>query len=100
MEKQFKIIFLVGMILSLMMVSQAYGFEKVIANSQDWKDVYSSMLYASLSEKYPGLFLTSSAHGTILLYSVSKDTNGTLIISSRAQPYIVNYKTVMESPGL
>ena len=99
MEKQFKIIFLVGMILSLMMVSQAYGFEKVIANSQDWKDVYSSMLYASLSEKYPGLFLTSSAHGTILLYSVSKDTNGTLIISSRAQPYIVNYKTVMESQG-
>ncbi|MGV8150825.1 MAG: hypothetical protein ACP5NV_03805 [Candidatus Woesearchaeota archaeon] len=75
------------------------AYEKIISNSQDWKDVYSTMLYASLIDKQPGLFLTSSKHGTILLYSVSKATNGTLIISSRTQPYIVNYKSVMDSQG-
>lgn len=57
------------------------------------------MLYASLIDKKPGLFLTSARHGTVLLYSISKETNGTLIMSSRSQPYVVNYKAVMDSQG-
>jgi archaellum component FlaF (FlaF/FlaG flagellin family) len=75
------------------------GVEKVISNSADWRDVYSTMLYASLIGKQPGLFLTSTKHGTILLYSIPKETNGTLIVSSKSQPYTINYKSVMESQG-
>lgn len=83
----------------LLLVPSTYALEKVIANSADWKDVYSTMLYASLIEKQPGLFLTSAKHSTVLLYSVSKDTDGILVVSSRAQPYIVNYKSVMDGQG-
>jgi hypothetical protein len=75
------------------------GVEKVISNSADWKDVYSSMLYASLIEKQPGLFLTSTKHGIVMLYSIPKGANGTLIVSSRSQPYAVGYKNTMESQG-
>jgi len=63
------------------------------------EDVYSTMLYASLIGKQPGLFLTSTRHGTILLYSIPTGTNGTLIVSSRSQPYTVNYKSAMDSQG-
>jgi len=88
------------MILSLIISSNiVLGLEKVISNSADWRDVYSTMLYASLIDKQPGLFLTSAKHGTILLYSIPKTTNGTLIVSSRSQPYTINYKAVMESQG-
>jgi archaellum component FlaF (FlaF/FlaG flagellin family) len=75
------------------------GVEKVVSNSADWRDVYSSMLYASLIEKQPGLFLTSTKHGTIMLYSIPKGTNGTLVVSSRSQPYAISYKATMESQG-
>lgn len=77
----------------------AYGVDKVVSNSADWRDVYSTMLYASLIDKQPGLFLTSTKHGTILLYSIPKNTNGTLVVSSRSQPYTINYKSLMESQG-
>lgn len=83
----------------LILVTPVYGYEKIISNSADWKDVYSTMLYATLSDLHPGLFLTSSKHGTILLYSVAKNSNGTLIVASRTQPYIVNFKSVMDSQG-
>jgi archaellum component FlaF (FlaF/FlaG flagellin family) len=87
-------------IITLALASNSvFGLEKVISNSADWRDVYSAMLYASLIDKQPGQFLTSAKHGTILLYSIPKGTNGTLIISSRSQPYTINYKAVMESQG-
>ena len=95
-----KVIICFFMILSLIISSNiVLGLEKVISNSADWRDVYSTMLYASLIDKQPGLFLTSAKHGTILLYSIPKTTNGTLIVSSRSQPYTINYKAVMESQG-
>lgn len=95
-----------GLILALFLIistiiasSNVLGVEKVISNSADWRDVYSTMLYASLIGKQPGLFLTSTRHGTILLYSIPTGTNGTLIVSSRSQPYTVNYKSAMDSQG-
>jgi archaellum component FlaF (FlaF/FlaG flagellin family) len=85
--------------IALLSSAQGSAAEKVISNSADWKDVYSSMLYASLIGKQPGLFLTSSKHGSVLLYSVPKSLSDIVIFSSRSQPYIVNYKTVMEGQG-
>jgi len=96
-NKVFLVFFIV---LSLILSSNnVLGVEKVISNSADWRDVYSTMLYASLIDRQPGLFLTSTKHGTILLYSLPKGTNGTLIISSRSQPYTINYKSLMDSQG-
>lgn len=95
--KYIKLLLIIAFVITLSY--PVLAFEKVISNSQDWRDVYSSMLYATLSEKFPGMFLTSSKHGTILLYSVPKNTNGTFIISSRNQPYIVNYRAVMQGQG-
>lgn len=93
------IIALMILIMPLLAIPNANAIEKVISNSADWKDVYSAMLYASLIEKQPGLFLTSAKHSTVLLYSVAKETDGILVVSSRSQPYIVNYKGVMEGQG-
>jgi hypothetical protein len=83
----------------LICIPSSLALEKVVSNSADWKDVYSATLYASLIDKKPGLFLTSSRHGTILLYSIPKEANGTLIVSSRSQPYVINYKSVMDAQG-
>lgn len=91
---------LIIIILSIILITPSiYGLEKVISNSADWKDVYSSMLYATLIDKHPGLFLTSAKHSSVLLYSLPKSTDGILIVSSRTQPYIVNYKGVLEGQG-
>jgi len=98
MPKKFLLIIVLILCITVI-VQPAYAVEKVIANSADWKDVYSTTLYASLINKAPGLFLTSTKHGTILLYSIPKDTNGTLIVSSKSQPFVVNYKGVMDSQG-
>ncbi len=93
------ILFIALVAVMLAAIPAASALDKVISNSADWRDVYSSMLYASIIGKKPGLFLTSARHGTILLYSIPKDTNGTLILSSRTQPYVVNYKAVMDAQG-
>ena len=83
----------------LLCINSSLAFEKVVVNSADWRDVYSSMLYASLINKRPGLFLTSSQDGTLILNSIPRNANGTFIISSKSRPYIVNYKGVMDSQG-
>ena len=79
----------------------SYGFEGnpdvVLSNSQDWRDVYSVMLYASLTGA-EGRFITSTRHGSIILYSIPKDSK-VLIISSRKEPYVVGYKAVFEGNG-
>ncbi|MFA5797014.1 MAG: hypothetical protein WC916_03195 [Candidatus Woesearchaeota archaeon] len=98
--QQRALLFVVGFIITVLVLSTSvFAVDKVISNSADWKDVYSVMLYASLIDKKPGLFLTSARHGTVLLYSIPKDSNGTLVMSSRSQPYVVNYKAVMDAQG-
>jgi archaellum component FlaF (FlaF/FlaG flagellin family) len=107
MEKSFlasksikRAVFVLILAMSLIMSSNSVlGVEKIVSNSADWRDVYSTMLYASLIEKQPGLFLTSAKHGTIMLYAIPQGTNGTLVISSRSQPYTINYKSLMETQG-
>jgi ribosomal protein L40E len=95
-----KILLLMALLVCAAVIIQpVHAVEKVISNSADWKDVYSTTLYASLINKAPGLFLTSSKHGSILLYSIPKSTNGTLIVSSRSQPFVINYKSMMDSQG-
>jgi hypothetical protein len=61
----------------------------VISNSGDWKDVYSTILYANLK----GLnsdFLVSTSHGPVLLDGINKGSN-LLIVSSKNNPLVLNY---------
>lgn len=69
----------------------------VIANSENWKDVYSTMLYGSLAELDNG-FLTSTNHGTEILNDIRKE-NEILVISSRDSPYMFNYPDLILSKG-
>lgn len=69
----------------------------IISNSEDWQDVYSSVLYANLL----GIgsdFLVSTAHGPMLLDGISK-SNDLLIISSEDNPFVFNYLSLAESKG-
>lgn len=69
----------------------------VISNSEDWKDVYSTVLYANLK----GLdsdFLVSTSHGPILLNGINKDYE-LLIISSKENPLVFNYPDLATSKG-
>ncbi len=86
-------------VLLLSVSASAIAIDKVISNSADWKDVYSSMLYASIIKKEPGLFLTSARHGTLLpQYALSEDQE-IFITTSRSQPHVVNYRTTLASMG-
>lgn len=62
----------------------------VISNSENWKDVYSSMLFASLNGNQ-GDFLASTQHGPILLGGIPT-SNDILILSSEDKPFVFNYK--------
>ncbi len=66
----------------------------VLSNSQDWRDVYSVMLYASLIGA-EGRFITSTRHGSIILYSIPKDAK-ILIVSSKKNPFVTGYKVIFE----
>ncbi len=67
----------------------------VISNSEDWKDVYSSILYANL-KGIDSDFLVSTSHGPVLLKGLNKDYD-LLIVSSRENPLVFNYPSLARS---
>jgi hypothetical protein len=75
----------------------AANFNHVISNSEDWKDVYSTMHYANLQE-IENDFLTSTSHGQLLLNGISK-TKYIQVISSKNNPYVFNYPSMILSDG-
>lgn len=71
--------------------------EHHVANSRDWRDVYSVMLFGQLSSS-ASKFLTSPNHAEIILYSIPKE--GKLnIYSSKNSPFVANYATLARSKG-
>jgi hypothetical protein len=68
----------------------------VVSNSEDWRDVYSSILYADLLKADSG-FLTSTKAGTLLLNTIDADNKNIQIMSSSKVPYIVGYKDIVTS---
>lgn len=66
---------------------------QVISNSENWEDVYSSMLYASLTDA-SGNFLTSTSHGSLLLDGIPR-SNDIEILSSRDNPFVFNYENAV-----
>jgi hypothetical protein len=68
-----------------------------ISNSADWQDVYSVMLYSSISDA-TGYFLVSTRHSTLLINQLNRNSNAVVATSSN-RPYVVGYKAVLESRG-
>jgi hypothetical protein len=67
----------------------------VISNSADWRDVYSTILYANL-QGLDSYFLVSTAQGTVLLDGINKSYD-LLIVSSKSNPLVQNYPAMAES---
>jgi hypothetical protein len=73
----------------------AADFTHVISNSEDWRDVYSSLLLASL-EGTGSDFLVSTSHGQVLLNGINQG-NDLFIVSSKQKPFVFNYPSIIES---
>jgi len=71
--------------------------QTIIVNSEDWRDVYSAMLYGSL-EGIPTNFLVSARHGTLILNAIQKATP-IRAFSSRRYPFLIGYESILESRG-
>lgn len=93
MKKQLVFIALILLMLALPMVSG----DRVIANSQDWRDVFSTMIYANIKGDADS-FLVSQRHAALILNAIPR-TEPLLAISSIDRPYIVGYASFLESRG-
>jgi len=72
--------------------------DHIISNSADWRDVYSTILYANL-QGIGNHFLTSTPHGPILLYEIPKSKENIEIISSADIPFVVGYESLIRARG-
>ena len=61
---------------------------KILINSQDWKDVYSVMLYSSLTERN-AVFLVSDRHSSIILNSVPAQSHVWIVNSHN--PFLTRF---------
>jgi len=71
--------------------------DRILSNSEDWRDVYTVMQYGVLAGKTSS-FLVSSRHATLILNQISKE-NHIWVISSKDVPYITGYKSLLEGRG-
>ncbi len=97
MLKKEILILLVFLIFFTSQASAQQSFTHIISNSEDWKDVYSTMMYAKF-ENVGGDFLVSTKHGPLLMTGISKD-NYIRVISSKESPFVLNYDGDLKSAG-
>jgi len=97
-KKKIFLMLMLGIMFLIAVSSVIAADERVIANSADWTDVYSAIIYANLNE-YTSYFLTSPKHATILPFEIPKTVDGLQIISSRSNPYASGYKSILEAQG-
>jgi hypothetical protein len=72
----------------------------VISNSQDWRDVYSSVIYSNLIGAKP-YFMVSMRHSRLLVYGLAKGSEETaLVVQSSRLPYVVNYADYLNSQNV
>ncbi len=92
-----KKIYLMMLIFLFLLTKIAYSAGQIIINSEDWRDVYSGMLYGSLT-KTTANFLVSARHSRLILNSIPKGTP-LEVISSKSRPFIVGYESVLRNEG-
>ncbi len=91
--------FLVLMVLSVSLLTPGvFAAPRLIANSADWKDVYSTMLYGRL-KNYETSFLTSTPHARLILNTIPHDVEEIVVHSSIRNPFVNNYESILLSEG-
>ena len=85
------------LLIGIFVIQNVSGFNHVVSNSDDWKDVYSSVLYANLLGLQSD-FLVSTSHAPVLLNNINKNSD-IKVISSRRNFFAVNYPSMITSKG-
>ena len=99
MNKKFLLnLLLITFIFSLCSISAVDDFTHVVSNSEDWKDVYSTIHYANL-KGVGNDFIVSTKHGTTLLDEIGK-TPKIRVMTSKNTPYVFNYPDTIISKGI
>ena len=94
-----KLILILLSLLLLVPAVSAQGQEEpgqIIVNSQDWRDVYSAMLYGSLTNR-PVSFLVSDRHSGLILNSIPSSSH--LWIINSPTPYVTGFAGFAEGKG-
>ncbi|MFH0978194.1 MAG: zinc finger Ran-binding domain-containing protein [Candidatus Woesearchaeota archaeon] len=89
---------LFAVLLFLVAVSTVSAVDHLIVNSEDWRDVYSAMVYSNLM-KVPKNFLVSDRHSRVLAQTLDKGKKDLLLVSSRTVPFVVGYSSVLQGEG-
>jgi hypothetical protein len=71
--------------------------EQVVINSGDWRDVYSSMMYANLCGM-PASFITDAPHATALPNYLGKNPD-IVLVESETSPFFANYEETLTNEG-
>jgi hypothetical protein len=82
----------------LLVLSTVSAVDHVIVNSEDWRDVYSSVMYAKL-DGTPHNFLVSDRHSRILAQTLNRGKDEVQVIESLDTPFVVGYGSVLSSIG-
>ena len=90
-------VFVFGLMIVFAQTAYAEKPGRILSNSEDWRDVYSVIMYGNLVGT-PANFLVSDKHATLILNSIQKDSH-IWAISSKKVPYLIGYKNVLESKG-
>jgi archaellum component FlaG (FlaF/FlaG flagellin family) len=84
-------------VLLLLFSCNVNAVDQIIINSEDWRDVYSGMLYGSLTSTSSG-FLVSDKHSTLILGNIPRGSS-IRAISSSSEPFFIGYESVLISRG-
>ena len=90
---------LVLLFVFLLVVNNVFAAEpdRILSNSEDWRDVYSVIQYGALAGKTAS-FLVSDRHATLILNQISKGSH-IWAVTSKDLPYITGYKSLLEGRG-
>jgi len=95
LTRQLKYILILTCVIASMPAACAQ--EQVVINSGDWRDVYSSMMYANL-RGMPASFITDAPHATALPNYLDKDPD-ILLVESETSPFFANYEGTLTDEG-
>ncbi len=97
MRLKFQIVFLFLLVFNFASVFALEDFNVAISNSEDWEDVYSTMLFANLKGA-DSEFLVSTEHGSVLLNGISKSKK-VLVVTNKKKPFVFNYEQTLKNKG-
>ncbi len=96
-KKKVMVVFLIVSLLALSSTTVLARDKQMVSNSQNWQDVFSIMIYAQYMGWVPS-FLVSDRHSTLLLTGFHEN-DPIDVISSADAPYVIGYKSLIESKG-